>query len=111
VKIVDTKALVVDNPANVCLAATNDSAEEYYLYVGTELGITTTVEFGPCVSDFGGLYKKFGVSYNKFDYNDRKINKIINAFVGDLGRNVSNVRIVSVNELREVFPDISKVII
>lgn len=107
----DTKALVIDNPANVCLVATNDSADEYYLYVGTELGTTTVVEFGPCLPDTSVLMTRFSLSYAQFEYKDKKVDKVINNFLGNLARGITSVRITTVNELRELLPDMSKVMI
>ena len=110
-KIANTKALSIDNPANVCLVATNASADEYYLYVGTELGITTIVEFGPCTPDLQGLGRHVSITYDQFDYSDKRIDMRIDKFLNDTKRQISNVRVTTSNELRELFPDVSKVLI
>jgi len=72
----------IDDIGNCCLLQRNSLGEESYLYIITEVGSTQVVQYGPIVPDMESLPQNVSYSYQRFDFNERRITKIIQQFVG-----------------------------
>ena len=82
--------LDVDDIGNCYLETSNDSGEFFYLAVRTCLGISRVTEYGP-YSD-GIRLPSVSCTFNQFDYNEKKLNKIIYSFLNNPGRNITQAR-------------------
>ena len=81
----------IDDLGNVCLNALNDNGDEYYLIVTTNLGWVEVIEYGPCTVDFNTISSYFNFNFTKFEYSDSKISKIIEKFINNDKRNITQV--------------------
>lgn len=110
--IVDAE-LEVDNIGDVVIQANNDLAEEFYLIIKTELGWVEVIESGPIVPDLNLLPLNYNIKYSRFEYNQSKIERIIDKFLNDSKRIITQAKIVElediadniVNPLTKMFPN------
>ena len=113
-RVVVDAELDVDNIGNCCLRAFNDLGEAYYLIIKTELGYTETLEYGPCLVDLEMLQNNYQIKYSKFDYNEGKLERIIDKFLNEGKRAISQAEVCDladifenlVNPIDKVFPHI-----
>lgn len=110
--IVDAE-LEVDNIGDVVIQANNDLAEEFYLIIKTELGWVEVIESGPIVPDLNLLPLNYNIKYSRFEYNQSKIERIIDKFLNDPKRIITQAKIVEledivdniVNPVTKMFPN------
>lgn len=100
-RVVVEGQLEVDNIGECVIRANNDLAEDYYLIIRTELGYTEVLEYGPCVPDLELLPASYQIHYNRFDYNSAKIERIIDKFLNDSKRMITQAEVVSLENIRE----------
>ncbi len=107
----------IDNIGQCAILTRNDLGEEWYLIVKTELGWTEVIEYGPAHTDFQLLPISVKQTYDRFEYNQAKIERIINKFLNDPKRLISQAEETSVyfiyqkmkNPLFECFPELLEV--
>jgi hypothetical protein len=73
----------IENIGEVCLSATNDFLQEKILIVHTEYGKTRVIQYGPIYVDNVQRPTSSKYTYDEFDYNDSKLDKIIDKFIND----------------------------
>lgn len=100
-RIIVDGQLEVDNIGDCNIQANNDFGEEYYLMIKTVLGWTEVLEYGPCVPDFPELQYNYSIKYNKFEYNQSKIERVIDKFLNDGKRGITQAKLVDITEIRE----------
>lgn len=91
----------VDDIGNIIISANNDNELEWILYIKTDLGRTTVKEFGPLhprlpITKFG-----FDCHVENAEYNERKIGKIIDKFLNNPYREITQVREIDLIEFYE----------
>ena len=59
------------------------------------------IEYGPSVPDIGLLPSSANLSYTRFDYNEYKIEKIIDKFLNNPKRVITQAEVVQSNALIE----------
>lgn len=112
-RVVVEAELEVDNLGDCCIQAFNDIGEAYYLVIKTVLGYTEVLEYGPCLVDLDMLQNNYQIKYNKFEYNQGKLERIIDKFLNDGKRAISQAMICDLNDIVDklinpidkVFPD------
>lgn len=98
--IVDAQ-LDVENIGECVISGRNDIGEEFYLIIKTELGWTEVLEYGPCVPDLELLPYNYNISYNRFEFNQGKLERIIDKFLNNPKRFISQAQVV---ELQDIMP-------
>ena len=73
----------IENIGEVCLSATNDFLQERILIIHTEYGKTKVLQYGPVYVDHVQTPLNSQYTYGEFDYDDRKIDKIIDKFINE----------------------------
>ena len=91
----------IDNIGDCVLVARNAQSEEWYLLVKTVLGWTSVVEFGPVVPDIDMLTKSTTCKYSRFEFSEGRLIKIIDKFLNDGSRMITQV---SISDIEEVEP-------
>ena len=76
-----TGELQLNDPANCCIQACNDSGEFYYLLIESTLGWTKFLEYGPAMPDFNELPKSVVCVFNRITFDEKKIEKKIREFL------------------------------
>ena len=87
----------IDDIGNCCLISRNVLGEESYLYILTQIGLTQVITYGPIVPDFDQLPANVSYKYQRFDYNDRKVEGIIEKFVST----AEYVECVNIEDIRQ----------
>jgi hypothetical protein len=59
------------------------------------------LEYGPCLVDFDMLQNNYQIKYNKFEYNQGKLERIIDKFLNDGKRGISQAMICTIEEIIE----------
>ena len=92
--ITSTGMYEVSDVGNCCIKIVEQpSLKENYLYIKTELGSTTIIQFGPTIIDEEIVLDKFIFTIENFQYNEKRIVKTIDKFFKSL------YNITEVNEL------------
>ena len=99
----------VEDIGNVCIQCNNDDCEEWFLSIETKLGWTEIKEFGPLKKDKNVVDFFFNLYYNKFEFNERKLIKIIDNFINSSKRNITCVDIISEDYFKEKLRGIKNV--
>lgn len=112
-RVVVEGQLDVDNIGQCIIQANNDMAEEWYLFIKTELGWTEIIDCGPVVPDLDLLHPNFQIKYSRIEYNEGKLERIIDKFLNDPKRLISQAKVVEdidtirdniINPIDKVFP-------
>lgn len=98
--------LDVDDIGDCTIEANNDQGLVYYLIIKTIYGITHCLETGPFMIDFNELPKVSSIKYLSFEYSDKRINKIIDSFLNDPNRGITQAKIIDEQEVYENSKDI-----
>lgn len=93
-RVVIDAQLDVENVGECCLLGRNDVGEEWYLIVHSVLGVTEVIECGPVIPDLSILPPNVTIKYSRFDYNQGRIEKIIDKFLNDGQRLISQADVV-----------------
>lgn len=81
-----TAVLDIDDIGNCAIEAYNDLNEYYYLLIKTVLGKSKVYSFGPIVED--GQADHFDLSFYTMDYNIKKLQKTVFAFLNNFKTNI-----------------------
>lgn len=109
-KITTYNDIEIDDIAECAIVANNDLTEEWVLIVSTELGFTDVFEAGPFIGDMSTLPKSFISSYRRTDFSESKISKIIDAFLNNPSRGITQAVEVDKGEAKSKFIDLAKYI-
>ncbi len=76
-----TGQLDIENRGNCCISAIDVVHRESILIVKTDMGVTKVLQWGPMLVDSEQPSPKMSCLFQKFDYEDYKIDKIIDKFL------------------------------
>ena len=96
------KELDIDDIGNCCIRAKSSLDKEYILIIVTEYGFTTVIEYGPTISDINTLPDKVSYTYQRFDYNEGKINGIIEKFLNNSKYLIEAAEVVEFEEAKKL---------
>lgn len=101
-----TGFIEVENIGEVCLSATNDFLQEKVLIVHTEYGKTRVIQYGPVFVD--NVQPPLNVSYtfSELDYNEAKIDRIIDKFINDPKFSTTQVTILEFEDAMDRITDL-----
>ena len=100
-RVVVDATLDIDNIGQCVLQARNDLGEEFYLFIKTDLGWTEVIEYGPAMPDIDMLPLSVNYKYNRFEFSSGKIERIIDKFLNDGKRCISQASVVEVDDIRQ----------
>ena len=98
-RVVVESELEVENIGQCAILGRNDIGEENYLLIRTEMGYTETILYGPVVPDISILPLNVSMTYSRFEYNESKIERLIDRFLNDPKRGISQAEVVDKDEL------------
>lgn len=98
-------SLEIDDIGNCALIVTNDLYREYILIIKTSMGKTEVLQYGPNKIDFEELPERVDCSYQRFDYNQNKIKSVIDKFLNDPKKIITQAIVVSVETAKEHIRD------
>lgn len=100
-RVVVDGQLDVDNIGDCVILTRNDLGEEWYLLITTNMGWSEVVEYGPAHPDFDLLPNSVRQTYDRFEYNQGKLIRIIEKFLNDPKRLISQAEETTFNVVRE----------
>lgn len=100
-RVVVEGQLDVDNIGDCVIQANTDLGEEYYLIVKTELGWTEILDYGPVTPDLELLPINYNIKYSRIEYNQSKIERIIDKFLNDAKRCITQAKVVELEDIYE----------
>lgn len=100
-RVVVEANLEVDNVGDCVLQANNDFGNEYYLLIKTELGFSEVLEYGPCMPDIQILPLDYNISYSRFEYNQGKLERIIDKFLNNPKRVITQAKVTDYESIKE----------
>ena len=92
--------LDVEDIGNCYIETCNDVGEAFYLAIRTCLGISRVTEYGPYAD--GIRLTNVSSVYQQFEYNEKKLSKIIYNFLNNPGRNITQARELDEDEYKEI---------
>ncbi len=98
----------VDDIGNCALQAFNDRGEEYNLIIETNLGTCRSLVFGPVSPDFDLLPEKLSIQFERFNFSQKTISKMINRFLNDPYKNITQAFTKTKEELLVDLPDLKE---
>lgn len=101
-RVVVEGQLEVKDIGDCVILTRNDLAEEWYLLIRTDMGWTEVIEYGPSHPDIKLLPTSVTQTYNRFEFNQGKLLKIIDRFLNEPKRLISQAEVVS---LKDVAPN------
>ncbi len=81
----------IEDIGNTCINALNDTGQEWYLVIDTFEGWTKIKEFGPLIVDSNRIGSYFNYDKYEYDYSDKKISKVIEKFINNPKRDITQV--------------------
>ena len=101
-RIVVESQLDVENIGQCVLRARNDLGEEFYLIVVTELGWSEVLEYWPITPDLQLLPMNYQIKYSRFEYNELKLERIIDKFLNDGKRGITQADVTTLGDIMEL---------
>lgn len=90
----------IEDIGNCYIETCNDVGEFFYLAIRTCLGISRVTEYGP-YSD-GIRLENVACSFYQFEYNEKKLSRIIYNFLNNQGRNITQARELEEHEYKNL---------
>ena len=97
----------VEDLGNVCLRASNDNADEWYMQTKTSLGWVELKQFGPLKINSDQFDYFFNFFYQKFEYSDKKLSKIISDFINNPKKSITIAEIISEESFNEKLMEVA----
>ena len=88
-------SIEVEDIGNVCIRASNDDANEWYMSIKTSLGWVEVKQFGPLKIDSDDLSYYFNFSYQKFEFSEKRLYKLIDDFINNPKKSITIAEIIS----------------
>lgn len=105
--VVAQDSLEVEDIGNTCIHVLNDAGYEWYLIIETELGETRVKTFGPFNVDRPDWFVRgFNYNYSFMDYRESRINNIIDNFLNDSKKMITQALVC---ESKEAYDKLSKI--
>lgn len=100
-RVVVDAQLEIENIGDCALRGRSDLGEEQYLIIRTEQGETEVIDYGPVDPTIDLLPMGVTLHYNRFEYNQNKIYRIIDKFLNDPKRVITQADVVTINEINQ----------
>lgn len=102
--------LDIENTGNCAIVAHNDLHQTFVLIIKSDLGFTQTVEFGPSINDDGDVPSKIVSHYTRFEYNEYKIDKLVDNFLNNKYNNITQAEVVDFETAKQYIRNLSDLI-
>lgn len=91
--------LNIEDLGNCAIEAFNDEGSHYYLVIKTQLGQSIVMEAGPFAIDIPILEKSVSVTYKRIEYNESKLKGIIEKFLNNPYRKITQAQEIEENDV------------
>lgn len=105
-ELVAHSSIDIEDIGNCALLGYNDNYFEFGMIIKTTMGKTQIFSFGPFVPDTDMLPDEISCNYQKIDYNEKKIIGIINLWLNDKKKKLTQVKNVDIQECSNAYKNI-----
>lgn len=105
-QLIPQSLVEVDEIGQFGLEAMNDDGFYYYMVVKTVLGSALVATCGPIIPDFMDIPNGFKISIETMPYKEDKLTKIINRFLNDGSKRLTQARTIELEEAIDQFRDV-----
>lgn len=92
--------LEVDNIGDCVISAVDVLTYSYYLIIKTVLGFTEIIEYGPILEGIEQLPSSYSVRYDRIEYNQGKIERVIDRFLNNPKRGIVQAQVITLEEAK-----------
>lgn len=100
-------SISIEDIGDCAIEACNDLGQFWFLIIRTELGVSEIFEVGPIVLDIEELPKSCFWSYKRTSYSENNLSKMIDKFLNDGYRNITQAREITMEEAKENFRNLA----
>lgn len=83
-------SITLDNIGDCCIKAFNDDGQIYYFMTQTILGFTKVYQYGP-LDESLNICNNYIMMFQSFEYSERTISKVIDNFLNDKHKRITQV--------------------
>lgn len=83
-------SITLDNIGDCCIKAFNDGGFVFYLMTKTSMGFSKVYQYGPLDSDMN-ICNGYSCSFQQIEYSEKVLSKIIDNFLNDKYRKITQV--------------------
>jgi len=98
--------LDIESISNCCIRAKNDLEYYFYLIIKTIAGKTYFAECGPILENSDRLPSGFISALVIFEYNEKKVLGMINSFLNDKSKKVTDASVIEIDEALNNFKNL-----
>lgn len=98
--------LSIEQMSQCAIQGTNEQGYFYYIVIKTNLGMTTVAECGPVVPDITMLPDGYKSSITRFNYDAKKVDGIIDKWLNDRKKVLTNAVLISEEDALNQFRDV-----
>lgn len=96
----------IEDIGNFAILITNDTYLEWLMCVKTKYGVTEIITYGPLQVDMDELPCKVNYCYQRLNYNECKLKNIINKYINDSFKQVTQVSIIDIQNVKSKIKDL-----
>ena len=100
-KVVVNASISIEDIGNCAIRANNDLGSFWFLIIQTELGFSEIFEYGPFIFNVEELPKSCNWFYKRISYSENALSKIIDKFLNDGYRCITQAEEISMEEAKE----------
>lgn len=101
----------IEDIGNFAISCTNNIYNEYLLVVQTTYGRTQVLQYGPRKIDMDEPNLSMLCTYSEFDFSESKIESLVDKFVNDPKKIISQVTIISQEEAIARMKDLTRYLV
>ena len=98
--------ITVDDIGTCALDCFNLIGNEYLIIITTQYGITTYLQFGPIYCDFSELPEEVNMSYKRFQYDVKKLEKLVDRYINDSKKLISQIQEIDIETALQKIPNL-----
>ena len=83
-------SITIDSVGDCCIRAYNDDGQVYYLLIKTVMGFSKVYQYGPLDCDLE-ICNNYSCSIQQFEYSEKTLSKIIDNFLNDKYKKITQV--------------------
>lgn len=102
-----TGTFEIEDLGNFAISCTNDIYHEYIMLVKTEYGVTKVITFGPNIIDQDTPNDTVDCKFQQFDFSQYKIEKMVDKFVNEAKRVITQVTVIDQKDALERIKDVT----
>ena len=106
-----TGSFEIEDIGNFAISCTNNIYNEYLLVVQTVYGRTRVLQYGPRKIDMNEPNFSMFCTYSEFDFSESKIESLVDKFVNDPKKIISQVTIISQEEAIARMKDLTRYLV